>query len=278
MTRWNSTLSAIVRLVQLKQQVQYVLNTSKEPIITTPNFWESLEHLITFLTPFKHVTDELQADSATLMTVSDGYFRLLAHVQQTHDVASPMSDAAVDCIDFMEHHWKKQLPYDAIDACRLFCFLPTIQADHIVRPWIINWGSKVIIGLGFANGKSLDEIKANLLVQLIDHDNGTGVFENKVEFRKHVETAAGLKGKEFLPHLYWSSYGNIELAIVACFLISIAPSEACVERSFSVQDIVYSSIRTNMHPATVQAEMMIRMNQRSLSSDFIRDFVELSDQ
>ena len=50
------------------------------------------------------------------------------------------------------------------------------------------------------------------------------------------------------------------LSKVAVAVCSIAPSEACVERSFSNQGLVHSDHRSSLEDSSVQAIMQVRMN------------------
>lgn len=50
------------------------------------------------------------------------------------------------------------------------------------------------------------------------------------------------------------------LSIVAIAAISIAPSEAAVERSFSHQKLVHNPLRNSLSEESVQALMRIRFN------------------
>jgi hypothetical protein len=72
----------------------------------------------------------------------------------------------------------------------------------------------------------------------------------------------------FDPKKVWYLYKNTapELTAVALALLSIVPSEAAVERSFSMQDAVHSKKRNKLSDSTVNAEMFIRFNTRALES------------
>ena len=63
---------------------------------------------------------------------------------------------------------------------------------------------------------------------------------------------------------YWGNRSNGHdtalLACVALALINIAPSEAAVERSFSVQGRIHSKNRNRTLPDAVEAQTMLAMN------------------
>ncbi len=58
----------------------------------------------------------------------------------------------------------------------------------------------------------------------------------------------------------WRLFPDIELAKVAIALLSVAASEASVERSFSLQGAVHSKQRNRLHDSTVESEMFVRFN------------------
>ena len=66
---------------------------------------------------------------------------------------------------------------------------------------------------------------------------------------------------------WWAQYGldGLELPTVALALLSVAASEAAVERSFSAQDAVHTKKRNRLGRDTVQAEMFVRFNEDALS-------------
>src|ERR1700722_572454 len=56
-----------------------------------------------------------------------------------------------------------------------------------------------------------------------------------------------------------------ELVAVATALLSIVPSEAAVERSFSIQDLEHSKRRNRLLDDNVEREMFIRFNTSALN-------------
>lgn len=75
---------------------------------------------------------------------------------------------------------------------------------------------------------------------------------------------------------------NPELASVACAFLSIAPSEAAVERSFSHQGIVHSKKRFLLSDQSVSNELQIKLNGPLLESSsprigFYSEMTEQSD-
>ncbi|MGH2637821.1 MAG: hAT transposon family protein, partial [Rhabdochlamydiaceae bacterium] len=71
------------------------------------------------------------------------------------------------------------------------------------------------------------------------------------------------------PRVVWSQYleSNEELSLCVMALLSMTASEACVERSFSAQDLVHSKIRNRLADAQVEKEMFIRFNTKAIRSE-----------
>ena len=62
---------------------------------------------------------------------------------------------------------------------------------------------------------------------------------------------------------YLSSY--YELVNVITAILSFCPSEACVERSFSIQSNVHSQERTRLAEELIEAEMNIKINLKDMT-------------
>lgn len=62
--------------------------------------------------------------------------------------------------------------------------------------------------------------------------------------------------------LLWVSYlgSYYELVKIAVAFLSICPSEASVERSFSIQSDVHSLVRNKLSDELIEAEMNVKMN------------------
>ena len=79
---------------------------------------------------------------------------------------------------------------------------------------------------------------------------------------KEIKNACNITNKIYSSKYVWGglipSYN--ELSNVAIGILSIYPTEACVERSFSLLSDVHSAERNRLTPDVVEAEMNIKMN------------------
>lgn len=75
-----------------------------------------------------------------------------------------------------------------------------------------------------------------------------------------------IKSDESTQAYYWSRQvvRAPELSTVALFICAIHPTEACVERSFSHQDLINSDLRNLLSEISVQALIRLRFNFDSL--------------
>lgn len=110
-------------------------------------------------------------------------------------------------------------------------------------------------------------------------ETSTSPFHNKpIVLDRFTKTDAI---EDFNPRDFWMYYhgDDIELVHVAVALLSICPSEASVERSFSLQNFVHSDRRNRLHDTTITSTMHIKMNVpilRNINVPVADDF-ELSD-
>ena len=85
---------------------------------------------------------------------------------------------------------------------------------------------------------------------------------------EHIRAQQGGKGMKFNARAVWNLYladshaPLISHAAVA--ILSVCASEAAVERTFSAQGLVHSDLRNRMSSDTVEAEMFIKFNARTV--------------
>lgn len=65
-----------------------------------------------------------------------------------------------------------------------------------------------------------------------------------------------------------------ELSVIAMAILSVNPSEASVERSFSQQKFIHTPLRNRLHKETVEALMFIKVNAIALG--VVDDDVDVS--
>jgi hypothetical protein len=105
--------------------------------------------------------------------------------------------------------------------------------------------------------------------------------QQSINQHSNTSTSTQRHYTHFDPKRVWYLYKDTapELSSVAIALLSIVPSEAAVERSFSMQDMVHSKRRNKLHDISVEAEMFIKFNSRALDSTSNPggNYIELSE-
>ena len=96
-------------------------------------------------------------------------------------------------------------------------------------------------------------------------------FDDKQNSKNHYKIIkTSNNNKEIDWKLFWTKYYKScpQLSIIALSLLSIGISEACVERSFSIQKLTHSDIRNRMKEDIVEAEMRLRFNKHVMSDEY----------
>jgi hypothetical protein len=126
--------------------------------------------------------------------------------------------------------------------------------------FIITFGSAYLQRYQLCGCETPQQIADSLTLQIADFNGREGVFSSLDERIATVQrSAAGWN-----PRKVWLLYNETALAAVAVAILSISASEAAVERTFSAQALVHSKKRNALHSDTIEAEMMIKFNTRSV--------------
>jgi hypothetical protein len=253
-TRWNSLFLAIERALEMQPELECCMPPHLHQ--QRDDFFTRLTALRDFLHPFRTATDVVQRDSATLSDVMAQFIKLLAHVRQ--------SDFSSDAV---LQRWQEFVNRDAVTACCILSFAP-VPADHSVQSaleFIRTFGTQYLTFYGLS-GHDSAVLSARLWQQIGDFNLRDGAFTT---LPQHIEAARSIARADpggFNPRRVWAQYAldGLELPAVALALLSIAPSEAAVERSFSAQDAVHTKKRNRLGKDSVQAEMFVRFNHDAL--------------
>jgi len=250
-TRWSSMLRAVDRAVLLRPALECCFE-----LVAIPDkaaFFADLAALAEFLRPFQVATDCIQRDDATLYDVYLQFVSLLQHVKR-----SPCVDAAASAYE----RWRGCINVDATVACCLLSFEEPAGGLDIAasQQFICDFGAKYLSHYGMATG-TLEEIGDRLTLQLAEFFGHTGRFT--LLFAAQLPSLRR-SAAQFSPRIAWNLVSTCELAKVAVALLSIAASEAAVERTFSAQDAVHRKLRNRMTNELVAAEVFYKFNRRLL--------------
>jgi hypothetical protein len=289
-TRWSSVLKAAKRLVLLKDYVQFVLPQESA-------FWAGLDILVPFLTPFQIATDIVQSDSATLYDVYHQFAGLATQLDAI-SAQHPLFSIKAEALNAIKSHWRKNINKEAVIASAILSFdeshtelFSRKEIDDSIR-WFIHKFSVPFLAYYGCTEVDAAGIEGTLMEQWSEFEGSTGVFLNVVQDkdilkRKQIEkhrtmNADGVQHSRWDARHLWRTKlrSASELSICAMALLSITASEAAVERSFSMQDIVHSKRRNRLKDESVEDEMFIKFNYRALKQqpDSSGTVFELNDE
>jgi hypothetical protein len=257
-TRWSSQLFAADRLYLLKSYVDVVSEQ-------TPQFWIDLQQVIEFLKPFQVATDIMQKDTSNLYDTYSQFKSLLKHVSSLKSTSvfyAAKNDITTMIIDL----WEKHVNVNAVICCAILSFDPSVNAMfenqiYAAEQWFFDFATKYAQAWTLSSTTDIDQLRRQVKSQWSDFNaraagsNFCNMSTDIADFR--VEHTA--EGRPFDPRAVWNMHLNHApvVAHAAVALLSIAGSEAAVERTFSAQGDVHSDRRNRMADAAVEAEMFI---------------------
>jgi hypothetical protein len=297
-TRWSSHLYAAQRLRQLQTWVQLI-------VPQTEGFWSSLGSIVDFLQPFQVATDVIQSDSSTIYTSHQQMEKLIRELPSIPSTSCffTLRDVVKDII---LHHWKKFMPISAIVQCSVLSFDDSGQFQFTgnqiaeARNWFMDFGVDYINKYHLSFHETPALIRRALGQQYSDFLGGVGTFSTMGDdvrgFRAgqaadSSRTSSAVRYGVNVQHRFgrwdpksaWFMHLNTapELCKAAIALLSVAGSEAAVERTFSAQDMVHNRRRNRLLDSAVEQEMFIRFNTDALQDESKRPagqlFVELTE-
>ena len=264
-TRWSSQLHAAIRLGKLQAFVDLVLPQEKD-------FWSALDQLVTFLKPFQLATDVMQKDTSTMYDCYLQFKHLLTHVRGL-PATSLFHPAREEVVSIILDCWEKHINLDAIISCAQLSFdsaVDTIFADNVstAAGWLQDFAAKYSLFWGLTTSDDYTVLRqqakhqwSNFLARKAD-----SCFSSVDTDIADLRELSSREGKAFDAREVWCLYLRSApvLSHAAVALLSIAGSEAAVERTFSAQGDVHSDRRNRLGDGTVEAEMFIKFNERTL--------------
>lgn len=273
-TRWSSSLHAATRMFKLKPHISFIMTS------ITVEFWTGLECLIECLQPFQKATDILQRDKATVFDVYLQFECLLSYlndIKPSHILFSSKTKA----LEIVRKYWRKHVKLDLILSVAMLSFDTTyaqnFSADEITsaQDWLISFGVSYLRYYGLVEEESDAALQVNLTLLFASFVGRSGVFssmQSKIDMFKGKVLEENAKKSSPEQYAYfdakevWHLFKNTasQLYDVAIALLSIVPSEAAVERSFSMQGLIHSKLKNRMKDRRVERELFIKFNTRAL--------------
>lgn len=264
-TRWSSQLYAAERLFKLKTFIDLVLPQ-------TSLFWCELEQVIEFLTPFQVATDVMQKDTSCLYDIYRQFKTLLRHVKSVH-TTSIFFDAKYDIGNIIMDMWEKHINMNAVICCAILSFDTKLDRGLEERTgeaeeWFWDFAAKYSIAWNLSDSSNYDELRRLAKSEWGEFGarSATSMFRRLDRDIADEEELAKAQERSFNPRLVWYLHlrHSPVLAHAALALLSVAGSEASVERTFSAQGDVHTDRRNRMADEIVEAEMFIKFNDSTV--------------
>ena len=157
-------------------------------------------------------------------------------------------------------------------------FLSRTNIDDVYN-FIEEWGSDYLLTYKVVINVSKSDTKAKLRLQLSQMLTRESNFKKLNAFIKSIKETSTSTNTKYDAKLIWGNFlvSKKELAEVAIALLSICPTEACVERSFSTLSNVHTKSRNKMKNKLIQAEMQIRWNSTYLFNTYLDEENEFDE-
>ena len=274
-TRWSSWLYASRRLLKLKVYCDVVV---PQP----PQFWVDLDEITRFLSPFQMATDIMQSDSSTIYELYQQFTSILRHVDSTppnscfHSAVDDIHNLVLTVLD--DH-----VDMDLVVACSLLSFdthTAALFPDRLKKAEkaFVEFAARYTFYWNCAGHSTIAEARSQSFAEWTSWNArapGSGFEEMEDEVSRlkshymYCNRQTSSNGTQFArwnPRLAWANHIRTSpvISLGAIALLSVAGSEAAVERTFSAQGKVHSKGRNRLRDDSVEAEMFCRFNSAAL--------------
>lgn len=254
--RWTSLIMSIERFIFLKKYINML-----EEIIPKPKkFWNSVDEIYTLLKPFKKAINNIQADNASLYSVWINFNEIINYYKIEYK-SKIFKKNLLTIVELIEEKWNKHINIELIETIRLLNLEQNFKYNGETMDFIINWGNLYLktYGLVKKDNNGLDDV---IEIQLNEFVSRQNEFININSDNEQLKEKYKKQEKKYDIKALWYTYipTHYELANIAIAILSICPSEACVERSFSIQSDVHTLKRNKLLGEYIEAEMNIKMN------------------
>jgi hypothetical protein len=284
-TRWNTQLYTLQRMVEMSDAFKSVSEYLGEghKINISDDEWMLVKDVIAILKPFQLVTDKVQGNKATLLDVYKSFNTLAQYVSSDKG----FSTTALNDIDWQSESEQsiasiikyRYLNFTNVAALKTIHFLCDVQMQD--RNTFQDVSAIELRNEIFAIMKRLlhttssvssneDSEEMAVMVAKITAQIASYKFKSG-KFALTVPELLNWTGSRENVKKYWSDRldytETYETALAAHGLMNVNPSEASVERSFSIQKLIHSNLRNRLSSESVIACMFIKINAPLLDGD-----------
>jgi len=253
-TRWTSLIISIERILKLQKYIEIIVEKDGK-------YWSELNSFYDFIKLFNSSINSIQRDDATLYSFWKNFENIINFYksQTNHAIFQNIAENIITCIT---DKWNDHININIIEAVRLFSLEKNFKYSKKTVEFINEWGSNYLYEYKIVDEKKIDDIKKELHLQFSEFISRNNEFKFINSENDKLENTYKQQNKTYNTKLIWAQFLHLyyELSNIAMALLSICPSEACVERSFSIQSYVHSLERNRLSNDMINAEMNIKMN------------------
>lgn len=278
-TRWSSYLYALQSIQRNRPQVDGLPDSPKKRRkLITADDWLVLDDVVTILRYWEKHNKIVQADAASLVNYFDAFVELTGYLKQLHDgTAEGITSTAIrGCREaflsteqYIRLRFNKMTCRDAVSA-----------AAYLSKSKSVDFNSDVSTTHKFFKAQAVSLMKAcqldlpagNVANQLIEQlgklDAGEAPWKLEAGERSERSNTSELANAVgyFRRRLRYREEARL-LASLALILLTITPSEASVERTFSKLKLQWTAKRNRLDVTTVDCLLQLQMNGLRLRAD-----------
>jgi hypothetical protein len=252
--RWISLIISIERFIKLRNFIEEIIEIDL-------NYWDDLNCMYIYLEPFKKAINQIQKDNASLYSVWKN-FQEIINYYNSNQIPKIFNEIVNDTINVFKNKWNDHINNNLIEAIRLLNLEDKFKFEKQTIEFIINWGSTYLTTYKTIKNENIQEIKNILSLQMGEFISRQNDFSSiNIKNTEYINMCK-IQNRQHNIKFVWTYYLPIyyELSKVAIALLSICPSEASVERSFSMQSDTHSPDRNRLSNEVIEAEMNIKIN------------------
>jgi hypothetical protein len=249
---------SIERLQLLKKYIEQIVEN------ISPNFWVNLNLFHKLILPFNKAVNNIQTNNATLYYVWMNFNEIINFFSGEKDLKQIVNMDSI--CDIIVKKWKKHINNELIEATRLFNLDANFKYTKDSIEFIKKWGSEYLFLYNYVDNNTKKEDLIEIIGrQLNEFISRYGDFSSINSKNENLKLAYSKNRKSYDIKLLWNLFytSHYELTMVANAILSICPSNASVERSFSIQQDVHTLERNKLSCELINAEMSIKMNLKS---------------
>ena len=168
----------------------------------------------------------------------------------------------------MEKKWNDHINKELIDIIRLLNLEKDFKYSKESINFLVVWGRNYLTTYGLIGNLDKNDVDNNTIIentirlQLNEFISRQNEFKTINRDHENLRNTYEKQNKKYNIKMLWTLYipTHYEISTIAIAILSICPSEASVERSFSIQSDIHTIERNRLSEELIDAEMNIKVN------------------